>query len=351
MRRGTLVILLFVLVAGAIIAASTLLQNQPPIEITVATDPLAETWVRDAASAFNNSGATIGVGRRIRVNVVVQSDSSLLTNPWTTATHPDAWVPAWSAVASIVRSTGVTAQTVSSSLARTPIIWMSYDRHTDDIPDVSWQGIAEAAATNNTINLAFSPPNASVQGLGVLISAAAEYHQTGILTDALLSNAGFRAWLTPVIKSVPNFNSIGGDAARFVAGPQGATFDAAMAPESQWLNALATLRERGTPRFGYPSLPVVLDFPFLTLRSTNTTDEKISAAQAFAAYLSGAAQQARLETFGLRPAQGEPSENAALFNAGEQFGILPVLPTVQQVQLPSTSGVAALNQWFQNSIR
>src|SRR5688500_9200444 len=104
MRRGTFVIILFVLVAGAIIAATTLLRSQPALEITIATDPLAREWVQAAALSYNESGATVGVGRRVRVLVTTRSDTEVLQTPWSPNTqqspgnHPVGWIPAWSSL-------------------------------------------------------------------------------------------------------------------------------------------------------------------------------------------------------------------------------------------------------------
>jgi hypothetical protein len=345
MRRGTVFIVLFVLVAGAILAATTLLRGQEALEITVAADPLVVDWVRNAALDFNNSGATVGIGRRVRVVVTTRSDASVLQQPWTAQDAAVGWIPAWSSLAASGRGSIVTAQTIVSSLARTPLVWMSYESRADDIPDVSWQGIQSAADSGN-VDLAFSLPPNSVQGLAALISGVAEYHQTSILSDANLSDPGMRAWLTPVIGSVPNFNTLGPNVAQYVAGPQGGTVDAAIAPESQWMTTLDTLTRRGQPRFSYPSALVLFDFPFITLRSSTTTDDELSAAQSFAVFLNAPAQQANLERFGLRPAQSEPLPDSPVFGPAVQYGIAAMLPAVQPVQLPSGSSIQAFLTWF-----
>jgi hypothetical protein len=352
MRRGTFVIILFVLVAGAIIAATTLLRSQPALEITIATDPLAEQWVRDAALTYNESGATVGVGRRVRVLVVTRSDTQVLQTPWAPNDQPVGWIPAWSSLAAVSRGSTVTTQVVANSLARTPLVWMSYANREADIPDVSWQGIQEVADSEQ-INLAFSLPPNSVQGLASLISAVADYHQTGILSDSMLSDSAMRGWLMPLIESVPNFNTLGPNVALYVAGPQGGAVDAAIAPESQWLSGttLNTLTAKGQPRFAYPTFPVVFDFPFITLRDIATTDDEISAAQSFAAYLSSPAQQQNLERFGLRPAQSDPLPTSTVFGPAQQYGIVASLPSAQPVQLPSSSSVLSLLTWFQSANR
>lgn len=345
MRRGTVFIVLFVLVAAAIIAATTLLRGQEALEITVAVDPLADEWVRAAALRYNDSGATVGIGRRVRVLVTTRSDSSVLQQPWSAQDVAVGWIPAWSTLAAAGRGSVVSAQTIVSSLARTPLVWMSYEQRADIIPEVSWQGV-QAAANSERVELAFSLPPQSVQGLAALVSGAAEYHQTSILSEANLSDPAMRAWLTPVIESVPNFNTLGANIARYVAGVQGSTVDAAIAPESQWIGALSTLTSRGQPRFGYPSSMVLFDFPFITLRDSTTTDDQLSAAQSFAAFLTSPSQQSSLEEYGLRPAQSDPLPSSVVFGPAQQYGILAELPAVQPVQLPGTSSIQAFLTWF-----
>lgn len=355
MRRGTVFIVLFIIVAALIIGASTLLQNQPALEINIAVDPLGEAWLRDAALRFNESGATIGVGRRVRVNIITRSDLNVLNNSgWTAQNKPAGWIPAWSSLSNLSRSPGITADSVVLSLARTPLVWMSPESRADKIPDLSWTGIQSAIADGTStqlVNLAFSLPSNSAQGLGALISAAAEYHHSGVLDEEMLRNTEMRTWLAPLVQSVPNYTTVGANAAQLMAGAQGSTYDAAIAPESQWLLTLETLRTRNTPRFAYPENPVVFDFPFITLRDATTTDEQIAAAQSFAAYLMSPGQQTNLERFGLRPAQNDPQPESALFVAGARYGIQHTLPAVQAVQLPSASALQTLDLWFTNTLR
>lgn len=343
MRRGTIFIILFVLIAAAIVGASYLLQGQEPVEIVVAVDPLAEAWLRSAALEFNNSSATVGVGRRVRVTINVVSSMQVLDQPWASSNHPDGWIPAWSAIANNVRMV-VSANTEALSLARTPLIWMRNADGDAEIAELSWDGVQQTASSTR-LNVAFSAPSQSVQGFAVLLSGAAEYHDSGVLTDAQLSNAGMREWLELILDSVPSFNTISTDVAQFVAGPQGRIVDVAMGPENQWLMALGTLRSRMTPEFAYPVYPIVFDFPYITLTSTQSTAEERSASQAFAAYLLAAAQQGNLERFGLRPAQGDPAESSEAFTAAAQYGIVRQLPTVQAVQVPTGSGMSGLRQW------
>ncbi|MBK9122122.1 MAG: substrate-binding domain-containing protein [Chloroflexi bacterium] len=347
MRRGTIFIILFVLIAAALVAATTLLRSQPPVEIDVAVDPLAEPWLRAAALEFNTSGVTVGVGRPVRVNVIVAPGMQILNEPWSSNNHPDGWIPAWSAFAAAIRMS-VTTNTEALSLARTPLVWMRDASDDSPISALTWDGVQEAAASNR-INIAFSSPSLSVQGFAVLLSGAADFHDSGVLADAQLNDRAMRDWLLPVIESVPSFNTIPNDVAQYVAGPQGRTVDVAIGPESQWLTSLSVLARTYTPEFAYPDYPVMFDFPYITLSSVQTTDDERAASQAFAAFLLNGAQQGALDTYGLRPAVGEPAETSDVFIGGERYGIMRQLPVNQAIQLPQPSAISGLRQWILNN--
>ncbi len=347
MRRGTIFIIVFVAIAAALVAATTLLRSQPPVEIDVAVDPLAEPWLRAAALEFNTSSVTVGVGRPVRVNVIAAPGMQILNEPWSSNNPPDGWIPAWSAFAAAIRMS-VSLNTEALSLARTPLIWMRDASDDSPISALSWDGVQEAAASNR-INIAFSAPSQSVQGFAVLLSGAAEFHGSAVLTDQQLNDSAMRQWLLPVIECVPNFNTISTDVGQFVAGPRGRNVDVAIGPESQWLTSLSVLARTYTPEFAYPDYPVMFDFPYITLSSAQTTDDERAASQAFAAFLLSDAQQAALETHGLRPASGEPAATSEVFAGAEQYGILRQLPVNQAIQLPQPSAINGLRQWVINN--
>ena len=88
MRRGTLILLLFVVIAAGVVALSQFLRAQPPLEIALAVNPLAEDWVRDAVTRFNTSETTVGVAnQRVQINISVVEDLDVWagTRRWTAA--------------------------------------------------------------------------------------------------------------------------------------------------------------------------------------------------------------------------------------------------------------------------
>jgi len=346
MRRGTIFIFVFILVAGGIIALTQLFRSQPALEIIVAVDPLAERWVREAAIAFNAQGETVGVSRRVRVTVQVMGDMGVFggQSGWRAENHPDGWIPAWGGLfLSPSVGAGLTARQISPSLARTTLVWMSPASADDRVAEPTWDAVQVAARADE--NLAFPSAATSVQGFATLISGVAEFKLASPLTDVMLTGTDSRAYLTPMINAVPSYATVGADSALTMSGPTGATYAAGMATESQWLSQLNTLSAK-TPRFGYPAAPVIFDFPAYLLDSVNQTEDDRAGVQAFAAYLALPAQQTSAMNFGLRPAQSEPAVEQALFARGAQYGIVPVLSSARAVTLPqNTTSVKSFITW------
>jgi hypothetical protein len=360
MRRGTTVLLIFVLIAAGIVGASYLLQNQPPLNMTIAVDPLIEDWARQSVSAFNSTSPMIGAGRRVQISVSIIDDVRLWsgTGGWTSQAHPQGWLAASSASPAYARS--YPFQPVQESVAITPLIIGGYMSRVAALTDtaLNWDELANAAKTENWealggqsnwrfVKLAFSLPDQTVSGFPVLLSAAANFHDSVQLTNAQLTDSAFRDWFAPVIRSVPNFNSIGQDAAAFTARGT-ASVDFALAPESQWLHNLSGITRNESIRFSYPEYAFVYDFPFLRWDDATTTDDERSAMNRLGEWFLSAEQQALLPDYGLRPAAMMLSEADTRFIEAGVYGI-ELNPTFANViEAPSINDVQLLLRWFQS---
>ncbi|MCU0474742.1 MAG: substrate-binding domain-containing protein [Anaerolineae bacterium] len=352
MRRGTIFIVLFVGVAAAIVALTQVFRAQPALEVVVVTDPLAERWVRDAAARFNEQGVSVGVGQRVRVTVQTLGDMTAFAGQqgWTQANHPDGWVAAWSGVVSSSSSVGagVTKRTLSESLARSTMVWMSRQSAASRVPEVTWAGVRAAAEAGH--DLALPAADTTVQGFAALVSGVAQFAERGVLeADALGDPA--RAFLLPVVDAVPNYTTVGADPALTMSGTTGSTYAAGMAAENQWLSQLGVLAG-STPRFGYPEWLVVFDFPMYGLESTTQTAEEREAVRLFAEYLQTPDQQNNAMGFGLRPAKSEPPADHPLFSQGAQYGIAAALSPMRAVTLPpNRSALNSFAAWASNAQR
>ena len=94
--RTTIIFLLFVIIIAVIFGVQQVVQRQPPLEITIAVDPLAEDWVKAAANAYNSSTPVVNGTTRVQVSVIVVDDLDVWydTSSWTSNNHPHGWLPA-----------------------------------------------------------------------------------------------------------------------------------------------------------------------------------------------------------------------------------------------------------------
>lgn len=367
MRRGTIVLVIFLAIAAGVVGLSQFLQNQPPLQITVAVNPLAEDWVRSAASDFNASEPRINGTRRVEVDVITISDldvwGSGRSSFWTADDHPDAWIPAASASVEYAIRGNLPFETVTESTAQTPLVWGGFAERVDIITTdnaLDWDTVQNAAETESWsalggrsswqfVNLAFLLPDRTMTGLATLFSAAADFNDTAALTGDDTRGSDFYNWLEPVIDSVPNFNSVGDDVAVFAArGPN--TVDIAIGPEVQWLNGLNGMLRNGEVRFAYPEYIYLFDFPIARWEDAATSDDIRSAVDAFADYLTNDAQN-EVADYGLRPLNGAPAQTDTLFADAVQYGI-QLNPTFDNViTAPSVTDAQGLIQWFTTAQR
>jgi hypothetical protein len=325
MRRGSIFVILFVVVAAIVIGASQFLRSQPPTEITIAVDPLAVAWVENAVAALNATSPVVNATQRIQFRVTPVDDLDVWQGQriWSPDNHPAAWIPASSISVGYAKENGVPLGDVAASVARTPLVWGGYVSRVDVITDggtapLDWPTVAQAAETASWaalggesewqfIKLGFGQPGRKMNGLAVLFSGAGAYHKKADLSGADLRAADFRDWMLPVINSVPNFATLGSDpAAAMARGPS--TVEIGFFPESQWLLNLSGLLQNEDVRLSYPAYQFLLDFPLVRWQDSSTTDEQRQAVDLLSGWLLATAQQSNAPDHGLRPATVEPTE-------------------------------------------
>lgn len=365
MRRGTLLLGLFLLVAVGILAASNFLSNQPPVTITVAVDPLIREWAAAVVADFNASGSRVASGRQVVVTLTEIRDMEVWQNRrWNAQDHPQAWIAASSASVTYAAAAGLPLRTFDASLATTPIIWMAYTDRADRLTArgssrLDWPLIQTAAEagrwsdTNALVNLALTLPNQTMAGLGALVSGAASYHRVAELTGTQLSDAGLRAWLRPIIRNVPNYNQIGGDIGAFIARTGRSATDFAIGAESQFLTQYAAISRAAAVTFAYPEYTVVLDFPLARWDDATVTTDETQAVTNLRTFLRAPRQQTALLSYGLRPSHQalDDQTDAPLFSASAGAGIQRT-PSLTTVSFPQAiSEAQALIRWFEQENR
>lgn len=362
MRRGSIFVVIFILVAAGVIGASQFLRSQPALEITVAVDPLARDWAQQAIASLNATEPIVNATRRAQFRLLVVDDLDVWQGQqsWTPDSHPDAWIAASSLSTRYARENGLPLIEAAASLARTPLVWGGYASRVevvtrDGARPLDWQAVAEAAAAEawvsiggeaswQFIKLGFAQPQRKIGGVAVLLSGAAAFNQSATFTGNALNNAAFREWLLPVIKAVPNFATLGSDPALAMArGPS--TVEIALFPEALWLLNVNGLTKHEPIVLNYPAYQMTLDFPMMRWEDAQTTDDQRAAIELLRGWLTNEAQQALLGSFGLRPAAGEPAQTEPLFAAGLPYGIQLAPDYGQTVQPPARPELQGLIQW------
>lgn len=366
MRRGTIILVVFIVLVAAVIGVSQLLRAQPPLEITVAVSPLAQPWVSSAVTAYNAGEPLVNGTRRVRVTVSTIDDLSVWSsdagqNHWRD-THPTAWIPASSAA--VTYANRLPLETVVPSLAQTMLVWGGFSARVDVLTEggahpLDWDDVARAAeagrwanlpggeALNGNVNLAFSRPNSSAAGLAVILSGAADYSDATVVSAETVVSNDFHDWMQPMLDSVPNYTTLGASVAQSLAGRGTSVGDIALLPESEWLtNLRGSLTTGSNPiRLSYPAYAYVFDFPLVRWQGMSADEN--AAVEALGRYL--LAQHP--EAFGLRPASGIPPLTAQMFTAAQDYGVLLSPDVSQIVQVPPRPEAQRLLAWLGQVVR
>ncbi len=363
-QRGTIFIVLFILIAAAIIGLSRFLGAQPPQEYTLAVDPLAQSWAEAAVTAFNASQPTINT-QRILFKVTAIDDLNVWqgSSAWSIKNHQDAWLAASTVSVDYARTNSLTFATVTDSLARTPMVWGGYVSRTDlltsggaiplDWPQV--QGAAQKMLQTDWsalggdsswgfLKLGFGQASTKIGGLAALYSAAADFSQTADLSQTPTSRQDFHNWLLPIVKSRPSFSTSGDPALAMARGPS--TIEMALFPEAQWLLNIKGIHDKEDVRLNYPAYQFMLDFPLVSWQDSTPEDaNRQTAVKMLGAWLQTAQEQANLPAYGLRPATTEPTEAHDLFRLAIQYGISFTPDYGQAVIPPNANETRGLIQW------
>jgi len=377
MRRGTIIFLLFLVTVAVIVGISQFLQRQPAVDLEVAVSPLALEWVSAALERYNATNPLVNTSRLRFVAVPVEdmdvwTDGGALVRAWTDASHPVAWLPAWSA--SLTYANRLPFTRVTDSLANTVLVWGGFQsrmnalaeggqafdwaRVADAAAQGTWAAIAPTSGVSGNFTLAFNRPTQKIAGLAAVFSSAARFAETATLSGGSLSANDFRAWLQPVLESVPNFNTLGASPAQTIAARGASVGEIALLPESDWLkNLRGQLINIADPiQLIYPAPLFVFDFPLAAWSGASapsfalTQTEIASAVQGLAAFLSSPAEQSAAQTFGLRPADGRIDPTAPLFAGALPYGADLVFDSAEGIMPPTLNEVQRLLVWLNNVV-
>lgn len=350
--RSTIVLIIFMLVIGGIFGINQFVISQPPLEINIVVDPLAEDWLMAAAQEYNSQNVIINNSSRVQVTIQVRDDRDIWRgNPgWNSQNHPDAWI-ASSSLALDYTPSSLPFEIVNESVAYTPLVWGGFQNRVDMITEngvqaFDWNSVQNITAGTSwsdgaNVNMAINWPTGSTSGLGALVTAIASYQESTSINRAVLSDSSFTTWFQSIEESARNSERFGGNPAQVMATRGTSAADFALLPESQWLTQMNSLLERGDISFAYPAYQFPLDFPVAIWSDTSTLDSTRSAVESFANFLATDGESIAVE-HGFRPVNSLLDENASLFANAIDQGIQLELPLSETVIVSDRSLVDAI---------
>ncbi len=258
-------------------------------DITVATAPQIEAWVRAAATEFNQRNSQISV----QVILVKGIDATQSLDLGRQDSLPDAWIAEADFVRQMARSVPYDAQ--GPSLAHDSLVWLAVAGRNKLSGTPGWQAVHEAAVNNPQFRAALPSPANSIDGVAAYFSAAASYYQQPQLSSDMVANSDFLRWVDDILVAVPEKKQ--SPLNQLSRPPVSVDVGMVLQSEVSQLNANQFIQQ-------VPQYNVALNFPYLVRRENAAQDaaDRAKAAELFKTFLLSADQQNRLPSYGLQPA-------------------------------------------------
>jgi hypothetical protein len=368
-----------------------------PVQVRVLTALPVEPWVREAAKAFNASGATQD-GQPIEVIVTAQDGLSALgrfdrddfgslgdrtrdqLNPdelkRLETTFPTVWIPdsrylVELANASYKERIGRDVFLTDGEYRARPIaislfVWGIYQSRAGVLEqkygEVDWRTIHDAAIAKGGwpelggdagwgfFKLVVPNPRRNVGGLAAMIAAAGEYHDKTNITVDDVTNPEFQKWLGEMMGSLTDVSGASAYTAEDFALFGYSAGDGGQLLESDLLNNMEGIRTRWSDplTIRYPKYVTWFDFPYTIWVGPETTAAEKNAALQFQQFLLSPDMQKLAVNAGLRPVTNEVTvtEGDNLFTQWKDQGVATVVPRTTRMASPSRDVLLALLRWF-----
>ncbi len=361
-----------------------------------------ETWVRNAAAAYNATSPTI---EGVPVNVeIVAMDGLTALGRWDRNTFgaleagiapedldsaaraalddfPTAWIPESRYLVELANASykerlgrdvfltdgEYRARPIATSL----LTWGLYETRASILQEtfgtISWASIHDAAIARGGwpelggdpgwgyFKLVVPNPNKNVAGLHAMIAAAGEYYERPDISVADVTNPAFQRWLQELMGAVTDFSSASAYTAEDFA-----LFGYSVGDGGQLLEADLLLNMEGILtrwedpiHLYYPRYVTWFDFPFSVWVGPETSALQKNAALDFQRFLLSDEQQQAGLAFGLRPANPRVPLDAvpdSLFVTWRGRGVETVIPRADAMRNPDRDVLLALLRWFELNV-
>jgi ABC-type Fe3+ transport system substrate-binding protein len=338
-RRNAVIFILFLLIAGGVVASQyafqwsrgSFLNPAPPLTVTVLYSSELRSWLQPATDQFNSQKKRVGE-QTVQVQLEAVDDGEAMRGILRGSRNPTAWIPASTIWVNLLNNQW-RASHQSDLLLRsgeygttpmvlTPMVFVMYadraEAFTKKYSTVDWKEIQEAVTSQRGWldlggpedwgRVKYSQTDPATSNAGLLAATLATYsyfNKTGGLAGSDLDDPAYQAWLDGlagalVADAPPTAEQQMADMLRYGV----SRYDVVCIYES-----LVAQQIKNAPgRFGtslkvfYPRLNMWSDYPFSILVGEESTAEEKDAALLFMRHLySPPVQQQALEV-GFRPA-------------------------------------------------
>lgn len=380
------------IVAGGLILAQVMRNRAPsvgqatqvpsdePIQVRIVTAIPVESWVNEAAKAFNAEDQRLE-GRPIEVTIIPMDGLTAMGRYEREEMDPmpTAWIPDSRYLVDLVNATYKTkrdrdvfltdgeyrARPIATSLfswgiykSRAEVLRASYG-------DVDWGVIHDAATAKGGwreiggdecaecgqwgyFKLIVPNPRKSVAGLAAMVAAAGEYYEQTRISVEDVTDPAFQEWLGELMGAVTNYS--GAYSVEDLALFGYSMGDGGQLLESDLLVNMAGIQTRWDDPLviEYPQYLTWFDFPFSVWMGPETSAQQKNAALVFQEYLLSVEQQEKALARGLRPANlSVPLDGPnSLFVRWQEQGAMTQLPRFTRMRDPDREVLLALLRWY-----
>lgn len=340
-------------------APLSVLPAPPPVTVTLVYGTETDAWFKQAAQAFEASGANVD-GAPITIALQELGSGEALQQIADGTLQPTAWSPASDVWLSLLDQAAqarnqeplIAGGDVPQSLAQTPLVIAAWrgraDRLGSDGASV-WEGLH---SNRNAVRWAHTAPPESNSGLQALVLMAYSFHnKQSDLSVADVQDPAFVQWLRETEQAA----TVGDSSATVINdmiafGPS--RYDAVVTYENLALQLVPNARSRWNDDLVliYPPATLLSNHPYAILNADWVTPEQRAAAQQFRDFLLSRTQQEQALTFGFRPALNNVALDGPNSLLRADAGAQVDLP--QAVETPSAETIRALlDVWTQNRQR
>ena len=352
-----------------------LLPPPEPIVVSVLYSTEKDAWLKDVITAFQSGHPTLN-GHPVQMALKQMGSREIYLAVLDGTEQPTLISPASSLQTSILEDLStrkfgnpIVRAADCQSVVKTPLVLVAWKERADVLwgntpPADVWKKLHDALldpkgweAYNHPewgyLKFGHTDPLKSNSGFMTILLMAYDYFGTtsGLTSQQILSDAGFRQWFTEIEGTISKFGDSTGTYMKDMVAYGPSVYDLTAVYESSAIEQAANALGRyGELRVYYPPATIVSDHPFCVLKADWVKPDQAQAAQQFVDYLlSQPAQEKALLKYGFRPtdpaiALDQPASPFQQFAAN---GLTINLPP--QIDLPSGDALnTLLDFWSRN---